>query len=79
MVNKKGESYRQIFCELKQLASERQKSFSPQLIVTDFESGVLPVVKTDVQALFLTKNIFRLTRVFILVSSINKLWMSFPL
>jgi hypothetical protein len=48
MVNKKGVNYRHIFSELKQLASERQKSFSPQIILTDFESGVLPVVKTEV-------------------------------
>ncbi|CAF0960239.1 unnamed protein product [Adineta steineri] len=39
MVNKKSVTYRQIFFELKQKAAERNKSFSPQLILTDFESG----------------------------------------
>ncbi|CAF3239279.1 unnamed protein product [Rotaria sp. Silwood2] len=43
MINKKGTTYRQIFFELKQIAAERHKDFSPQLILTDFESGVLPV------------------------------------
>ena len=49
MVNKKGVTYRQIFFELKQKASERNKIFSPQVILTDFESGLLPVVKTEVR------------------------------
>ncbi len=52
MVNKKGPTYRQIFFELKQLATERGKSFSPQLILTDFESDILPVVKTEASALY---------------------------
>ncbi|CAF1289483.1 unnamed protein product [Adineta steineri] len=47
MVNKKSVSYRQIFFELKQKAAERNKSFSPRLILTDFESGMLPVVKAE--------------------------------
>ena len=51
MVNKKSVTYRQIIFELKQIATERHKSFSPQVIVTDFESGVLPVVKTEVSVL----------------------------
>jgi len=51
MINKKGTSYRQIFFELRQIAAERHKVFSPQLILTDFESGILPVVKTEVSVL----------------------------
>ncbi|CAF2906358.1 unnamed protein product [Rotaria sp. Silwood2] len=47
MINKKGTTYRQMFFGLKQIAEERHKDFSPQLIVTDFESGALPVVKTE--------------------------------
>ncbi|CAF1062080.1 unnamed protein product [Rotaria sordida] len=50
ILNKKNSTYRQIFFELKQLALERQTSFSPNLIVTDFESGVLPVVKIEFPA-----------------------------
>jgi hypothetical protein len=54
MLNKKGSSYRQIFFELKQIASEKQVSFSPDFIYTDFESGVLPTVKTEVKTLCFT-------------------------
>ncbi|CAF4918441.1 unnamed protein product, partial [Rotaria sp. Silwood1] len=46
-INKKSATYRQMFFELKQIAAERQKQFSPQLLLTDFESGILPVVKTE--------------------------------
>ncbi|CAF4124927.1 unnamed protein product [Rotaria magnacalcarata] len=46
-VNKKAITYRQIFSELKHLASERGKHFLPNLIVIDFESGVIPVIKTE--------------------------------
>lgn len=48
MVNKKSYTYKQIFGKLKEVASERGKTFSPALIITDFESGVLPVLKSEV-------------------------------
>ncbi|CAF1355393.1 unnamed protein product [Rotaria sordida] len=47
LVNKKSITYKQIFVKLKEIASERGKSFSPGLIITDFESGVLPVLKSE--------------------------------
>ena len=49
MVNKKAGTYRQMFSELKYLAAERGKVFSPKVFVTDFESGIIPVVKTEVR------------------------------
>lgn len=48
LVNKKGGTYRQMLSELKYAAVERGKSFSPKLIITDFESGMIPVIKTEV-------------------------------
>ncbi|CAF4155088.1 unnamed protein product [Rotaria magnacalcarata] len=47
MVNKKAATYRQLFSELKNLALDRNKNFLPKLFVTDFESGVIPVLKAD--------------------------------
>ncbi|CAF1488879.1 unnamed protein product [Adineta ricciae] len=43
---KKSIVYKQIFVELKQIASQRGKSFSPASIITDFEPAVLPVLKS---------------------------------
>lgn len=81
MVNKKATSYRRIFFELKQIATDRQKNFSPKVIVSDFESSVLPVVKMEASISCLTKK----TRSFLndclpfIVSFITTLWMLFPL
>lgn len=58
MVNKKTSTYRQMFSELKYLAAERGKVFSPKTIVTDFESGIIPVVKTEVRVYYLYRNFF---------------------
>ncbi|CAF2827014.1 unnamed protein product, partial [Rotaria sp. Silwood2] len=49
-VNKKSSTYRQLFSELRQIVFEVQKSFSPSLIITDFESGILPILKTEFPA-----------------------------
>ena len=51
MVNKKARTYRQMLFELKYLAAEHGKVFSPKVIVTDFESGIIPIVKTEVSLL----------------------------
>jgi len=48
LLNKKAVTYRHIFTELKQKATGRNKTFAPQLIMTDFETGVLPVIKSEV-------------------------------
>ena len=53
MVNKKAGTYRQAFSELKYLAAERGKVFSPKVFVTDFESGIIPVVKTEMRIYYL--------------------------
>ena len=53
MVNKKAGTYRQMFSELKYLAAERSKVFSPKVFVTDFESGIIPVVKTEMRIYYL--------------------------
>lgn len=37
-----------MFSKLKQVALERGKTFSPAVIISDFESGILPVLKTEV-------------------------------
>lgn len=80
MLNKKGITYRKIFFELKQIANERQKQFSPTLIVTDFESGVLPVVKTEVGSLCLGNNTVSLHDLSIyLVFLSQELWVLFSL
>ncbi|CAF1604289.1 unnamed protein product [Adineta ricciae] len=47
LVNKKSITYKQLFFNLKQIALERGKCFSPEVIITDFESGVLPVLKSE--------------------------------
>lgn len=72
LVNEKSTSYRQIFFELKQIAAERQKAFSPQVIVTDFESGVLPMIKNEVCDCCRYKRCNTLS--FLLVSFIETLW-----
>ncbi|CAF1349582.1 unnamed protein product [Rotaria sordida] len=43
LVNKKSVTYRHIFDELKQRAAGRGKTFSPAMIMTDFEADFLPV------------------------------------
>jgi len=48
LVNKKAVTYRHLFGELKQVALERNSVFSPPMIMSDFESGVLPVIKSEV-------------------------------
>jgi hypothetical protein len=48
LVNKKAVTYRHIFDELKQLVLDRVIVFSPITIMSDFESGVIPVVKSEV-------------------------------
>ena len=48
VMNKKGVTYRHIFTELKEIARNRGKNFSPMVIMSDFESGVIPVVKSEV-------------------------------
>ena len=53
MVNKKAGTYRQMFSKLKYLAAERGKMFSPKAFVTDFESGIIPAVKTAVRIYYL--------------------------
>ena len=53
MVNKKAGTYCQMFSELKYLAAERGKMFSPKVFVTDFESGIIAVVKTEVRIYYL--------------------------
>ena len=50
LVNKKSVTYRQIFTKLKQVASDRGKTFAPATIISDFESGLLPVIKSEVSA-----------------------------
>jgi hypothetical protein len=50
LVNKKAVTYRHIFTELKQVAAARGKTFSPELIMSDFELGVLPVIKSKVSS-----------------------------
>ncbi|CAF3357487.1 unnamed protein product [Rotaria socialis] len=47
LVNKKALTYRHIFLELKEKAKERGKVFSPITIMSDFESGVIPVLKSE--------------------------------
>ncbi|CAF4050241.1 unnamed protein product [Rotaria sordida] len=47
LVNKKGVTYRHIFSELKEIAIKRNKIFAPQIIMSDFETGVLPVIKSE--------------------------------
>ncbi|CAF1182513.1 unnamed protein product [Rotaria sp. Silwood1] len=47
LTNKKSVTYRHIFTELKEMARERQKGFAPQLVMSDFETGVLPVIKSE--------------------------------
>lgn len=44
-------TYRYIFGELKQKAAECGKQFSPVMIMTDFESGVVPVIKSEVSTI----------------------------
>lgn len=48
LVNKKSITYRHIFSELKQLANDRGQVFSPVMIMSDFETGVIPVIKSEV-------------------------------
>ncbi|CAF1221429.1 unnamed protein product [Rotaria sordida] len=47
LINKKAITYRHIFTELKQMATQRNKMFAPQVIMTDFETGVSPVIKSE--------------------------------
>ena len=47
-MNKKAVRYRHILVELKQIATNRGKTFSPVMMMSDFESGVLPVIKSEV-------------------------------
>ncbi|CAF1250261.1 unnamed protein product [Rotaria sordida] len=47
LINKKAVTYRHIFDELKQIAVNRGKIFSPAMIMSDFESGIIPVVKSE--------------------------------
>ncbi|CAF3612426.1 unnamed protein product [Rotaria sp. Silwood1] len=47
ILNKKAITYRHIFLELKDKAKERGKVFAPVTIMSDFESGVLPVLKSE--------------------------------
>jgi hypothetical protein len=48
-MNKKGVTYRHVLAELKEIATNRGKRFSPVMIMSDFESGVSPVVKSEVR------------------------------
>lgn len=48
LVNKKAVTYRHIFTELKEIATKQNKVFSPEVIMSDFESGLLPVIKSEV-------------------------------
>ena len=48
LMNKKAMSYRHILGELRQIALNRGKTFSPIMVMSDFESGILPVVKSEV-------------------------------
>ncbi len=48
LVDKKASTYKQIFSELKGAAIRKRMTFSPSLIMTDFESGAISVVKTEV-------------------------------
>ena len=50
MVDEKSATYREIFFELKNAAADRGKSCSPSMILTDFETGIIPVVKTEVSS-----------------------------
>ncbi|CAF1684147.1 unnamed protein product, partial [Adineta ricciae] len=50
LVNKKGATYRHIFTELKEIATKRNKIFAPQTIMSDFETGILPVIKSEVSS-----------------------------
>ncbi|CAF3821104.1 unnamed protein product, partial [Rotaria sp. Silwood1] len=47
LVNKKAVTYRHVFSELKQKAVERGIVFSPVMIMSDVESGVLPAIKSE--------------------------------
>ncbi|CAF1532888.1 unnamed protein product [Adineta ricciae] len=47
MVNRKSITYKQILMKLKEIAAERGKSFSPNLIITDFEPALLSVLKSE--------------------------------
>lgn len=51
---KKAVTYRHIFTELKQIATDRGKIFSPEVIMSDFETGVIPVIKSEVSSQYYT-------------------------
>ena len=48
LANKKASTYKQIFIELKHAALQRKTTFSPSIIMTDFESGSISAVKDEV-------------------------------
>ena len=50
LVNKKGVIYRHIFSRLKEIAIKRNKVFASQIILSDFETGVLPIIKSEVSS-----------------------------
>lgn len=52
LVNKKAVTYRHIFFELKEKAKERDKVFDPATIISDFEPGILPIIKSKVSHRF---------------------------
>lgn len=80
--NKKSGTYRYVFSELKQKAIECGRIFSPKVIMTDFESGVLPIIKSEVSNLLLNENyiiLFKLEFDVFLVSHITASRMLLPL
>lgn len=56
LVNKKAITYRQIFSELKEIAIQRGKAFSPSVVMTDFETGLIPVIKSEVRKTYHSNN-----------------------
>jgi hypothetical protein len=53
LVDKKAATYKQIFTELKSIAARKGIIFSPSLIMTDFEPGVISAIKTEVSISYL--------------------------
>jgi len=53
--NKEKSSYQHMFRELKSLAKQMNFNFAPKMVMSDFESALLNVTKTEVDA-FIFKN-----------------------
>ena len=78
MANKKEGTYRHICSQLKYVAAESGKSFSPKAIVTDVESGIISVIKAGVVC-HLYRKILVHTIILLLVSGFNSSGLLFSL